>query len=307
VVRGLAAWAVGLGALASGAWAQAPGPTPVFPVAADVVHVTASVHDREGNLVRGLGAEDFTVLEDGRRQRVVVFGRATEPGHEEAFALDLGLLMDTSESMLKEMRLSQEAAIRFLETVPRARELLVIFFDQDLRISRYDNEHQQGLFERILETKGRGTTALYDAIAVYLSRVQDSSGRKVLLLFTDGEDSTSAVSLREVLQLVRGSPVTIYVVAFTGTYGIGSNRFLAARGFLNELARITGGQVFAPQASKELARVYDAILDQLTNQYLLGYVSDNQARDGKFRKLKVEAKDGRLRVRHRAGYYAPRQ
>jgi Ca-activated chloride channel family protein len=291
--------------VATGSRAQDASPTPVFPVATDVVNITASVHDRDGNLVHGLAPEDFTVLEDGKPQKVVVFGQATDAGHEAALALDLGLLMDTSESMLKEMRLSQEAAIRFLENIPRARELLVIFFDQDLRISRYDSENQQGLFERILETKGRGTTALYDAIAVYLDRVQDSSGRKVLLLFTDGEDSTSAVSLSEVLQLVRASPVTIYAVAFGGTYGIGNNRFLAARSFLNELAGITGGEVFVPTASKELAAVYDRILDQLANQYLLGYVSANPARDGKFRKVKVEAKDRRLRVRHRAGYYAP--
>jgi len=75
------------------------------------------------------------------------------------------------------MRLTQESAVRFLDSIPRARDLVAIFFDQDIRISRYTSENQQGLFERILEAKGRGNTALYDAISVYLSRVADSSGR----------------------------------------------------------------------------------------------------------------------------------
>ncbi len=299
--------AVTLLALASeGAAQQPPSATPVFPAGLEVVNIAVSVRDRSGKLVSELGPGDFVVLEDGRPQKVALFTRATEPGHEDALALDLGLLMDTSESMEREMRLSQEAAVRFLENIPRARELFVIFFDHDIRLSRYDSENQQGLFERILETKGAGMTALYDAIAVYLSRVQDTPGRKVLLLFTDGEDSTSALSLAEVLQLVRGSSVTIYAVAFNGSYAMGSNRFISARAFLGELAQVTGGEVFAPHASRELAEVYARILDELSSQYVLGYVSDDSRRDGKFRKLRVEVKDKALKVRHRTGYYAPR-
>ena len=306
-MRGLVLAAVILLALAPGSGAQqTPPSTPVFPAGLEMVNVTVSVRDRDGHLVSGLGPDDFVLLEEGRLQQIALFGRATEPGHEEALALNLGLLMDTSESMRDEMKLTQEAAIRFLENIPRARDLLVVFFDQDLRISRYDSENQQGLFERILETKGSGTTALYDAIAVYLSRVEDSAGRKVLLVFTDGEDYGSALGLAEVLQLVRSSSVTIYAVAFGGTYTMGSGRYLSARSFLSDLTRITGGEVFAPHASKELADVYTKILDELTNQYILGYVSDSARRDGKFRKLKVEVKDKSLTVRHRAGYYPPR-
>ncbi|HEX9202429.1 MAG TPA: hypothetical protein VF964_00585, partial [Vicinamibacteria bacterium] len=81
--------------------------------------------------------------------------------------------MDTSESMKAQIRLSQQSAVRFLESIPRARDLLLIFFDQDIRLSRYNDENQQGLFERILGMKGSGNTALYDAISVYLSRIAD--------------------------------------------------------------------------------------------------------------------------------------
>ena len=156
---------------ASAVTAAAQAPT--FPVGLEEVHVAFTVRDAKGNLVTNLGADDIEVTEDGRPQVVQLFARGTDDGQDtaaarEALTLDLGLLMDTSQSMLKELKLSQEAATRFLEAIPRARELYTIFFDQDLRVSRYDSENQQGLYDRIHEAKGGGDTALYDAIAVYL-------------------------------------------------------------------------------------------------------------------------------------------
>jgi Ca-activated chloride channel family protein len=260
------------------------------------------VRDSAGHLVLDLDADDFVVLEDGRPQAIQLFGRAVDPGHDETLALDLGLLMDTSQSMLQELKLSQEAATRFLQAIPRARELITIFFDQDIRVSRYDSENQQGLFDRIAQAKGGGNTALYDAIAVYLSRVVGGSGRKVLVVFTDGEDSTSDLTLTELLRLIRSSAVTIFPVAFNGEFGAGSSNAIRARGFLNEIADLTGGQVFRPTTSRDLPGIYDKILQELSGQYVIGFISENQRKDGKYRKLKVQVKREGLRVRHREGY-----
>jgi len=284
----------------------------VFGSDLDLVNVTIIVRDDKGHLVPDLEAEDFTVFEDGRRQEALVFGSPASLGGEQPlendnFNINLGLLLDTSESMLKEMRLSQQAATRFLENIPRARDLITIFFDQDIRISRYNSENQQGLFSRIMEAKGNGYTALYDAITVYLSRVADTPGRKVLVLLTDGEDTTSAITLAELLQVVKTSPVTIYPVAFTGSFTMGSNRAMTSRGVLTQLAEISGGAVFVPAASKDLAAIYSAILDELKAQYVLGYVSDNPKADGRFRRLKVEVRGKSLRVRHRQGYVVPKR
>src|SRR5262245_44940710 len=289
--------------------AASPSPArqdaPVFAVDVGVVYVTATVRNEKGDLVSDLAAEDFSIYEDGRPQRVTLFAPAAKPGEDEALALNLGMLLDTSESMREQIKLSQESAIRFLESIPRARDLLLIFFDQDIRMSRYTSENQQGLFERILESKGKGNTALYDAISVYISRVSGSGGRKVLLVFTDGEDSTSAIGIMDVLNLVKSSGVTIYPISFAGgSFGIGNNRFLSAKAFLTQLADASGGSVFAPNASKELSGVYAKILDELQNQYVLGFVSDKPERDRRFRKLKVEVNDKSLKVRNRAGYYA---
>lgn len=277
---------------------------PVFPAGTEIVHVTASVRDAANRLVPDLSAEDFAVFENGRPQALQLFARAVEPGQEDTLALNLGLLLDTSESMLSQLKLSQEAAVRFLESIPRARDLLTIFFDQDIRISRYDSENQQGLFQRIQEAKGGGNTALYDAIAVYLSRVQDSPGRKVLVVLSDGEDSTSALALGQLLELVRSSSVTIYPIAFSAGFPTGGARAQRAKSFLLGLADMTGGQVFAPSASRELAEVYERILSELSAQYVLGFSSSDPRRDGKYRKLKVEVKRKGLKVRHRPGYRA---
>jgi Ca-activated chloride channel family protein len=297
-----------LAAVLAAAWlpgADRPGPEPIFPSQLEEVHLTVSVRDATGRLVPNLKSDDFTVLENGRPQHVQLFGRAVEPGQEEALALDLGLLMDTSASMLQQLKLSQEAAVRFLESIPRARDLVTIFFDDDIRLSRYNSENQQGLFERIADAKGGGDTALYDAISVYLSRVQDSSGRKVLVLFTDGEDTRSALSLGECLQIVRSSGVTIYPIAFTAGFPPGGARALRSKSVLEQMAELTGGAVFYPRSSKDLSGIYERILQELQAQYVLGYVSDDPARDGKFRRLKVDVPGKGVRVRHRAGYFAP--
>jgi Ca-activated chloride channel family protein len=281
-------------------------PTPVFRAGLDLVNVTVTVRDGTGGLGSDLTVDDFVVREDGRPQGLELFAPAALPAEREELALNLGMLFDTSESMRKDLKLSQESAIRFLDAIPRARDLLLIFFDRDIRISRYNSENQQGIFGRILEAKGEGYTALYDAIAVYLSRVAETPGRKTLVLFTDGDDTTSRISPREVEKLVRSSAATIYPVAFPGEYRPNTPESLRSHSFLHSIAGLSGGRVFQPTASRELAAIYQSILDELGTQYVLGYVSDNPKRDGKFRRITVELKRPGLKVRHRPGYDAPK-
>jgi Ca-activated chloride channel family protein len=274
---------------------------PVFRSGVDVVNVTVAVHDERGRLVTDLAAPDFQLYQDGRRQDIRVFARAFEPGRDELLALDLGLLMDTSGSMVQNLKLSRLAATRFLDAVPRARELITIFFDEDIRVSKYDSENQQGLAERIQDLTGGGSTCLYDAIAVYLSRIQGSSGRKVLVLFTDGEDSRSELTQLDLNKLVRTSPVTIYSIAFAPDGVASSQRASKARMVLEHLSDLTGGSVFAPVSYKDLPDIYDKIIDELKGQYVLGFVPDKPAGE-RYHKLRVEVARPGLKVRHRPGY-----
>jgi Ca-activated chloride channel homolog len=280
---------------------------PVFTSQSDVVNLTVTVLDKAGNLVTDLEAQDFQIYEDGRPQKIELFGRSQDgglpldPRTNQALVLDLGLLLDTSESMLKELKLSQEAAVRFLEAVPRARDLVTIFFDQDIQLSRYDGEQQQGLVERIQALKGGGWTALYDAVAVYLSRAEDSGpGRKVVVLFSDGDDSRSVTTLSETIKLIRSSGVTIYAIAFSQS--LPQTKRMTAKAVLQNFAQMTGGEVFTPTSSRDLPAIYDKILKQLSAQYVIGYVSDNPRRDGKYRRIKVELSEPTLQLRHREGY-----
>jgi Ca-activated chloride channel homolog len=273
---------------------------PVFGVQLDMIKAPVTVTDADGRLVKDLTPDDFVILEDGRTQKIELFARAFEPGQDETLALDLGILFDTSESMRNVIKLSQEAVVRFLDAVPRAHELYMIFFDQDIRISRYESERQQGLFERILDAQSSGNTALYDAIGVYISRVFDQTGRKVLVLFTDGQDTTSGLTQSEAMRLLRASGVTVFPIGFVG------DRSPVFRALLDDMAKATGGRAYFPSQSKDLPVIYADILDVLENQYVLGYTSTNTARDGKFRKLKIEVKRSGLMIRHRAGYEAPR-
>jgi Ca-activated chloride channel family protein len=275
---------------------------PSFSAGLDMVNVTVTVRDAHGKLVTDLSAEDFIVKEDGRPQAIEVFARAHEPGQDEVLTLDLGMLLDTSTSMLEQLKLSQEAATRFLESVPRARELITIFFDHEIRVSKYDSENQQGLFDRIHSAKGGGDTALYDAMAVYLSRVEGSAGRKVVVLFTDGEDSRSELTLPEIMALLRSSRVTVYPICFQ-SFAPGTSRAVKSRAVLQQFADLSGGALFNPSASRDLGAIYQKILDELGGQYVLGYVSDNQKADGKLRRLVVELPNHKpLKVRHRTGY-----
>ncbi len=289
------------------ALATAPGlaAPPVFRAGLEMVNVTVTAHDAKGRLVSDLRAEEFSVREDGRLQAVQLFAPAASPEEREELALNLGMLFDTSESMVKEIKLSQESAIRFLDAIPRAKDLLLVFFDNDIRISRYNSENQQGIFDRILNTEGSGQTALNDAIAVYLSRIAETPGRKVLVVFSDGDDTTSRVNPAQVASMLRASDVVVYPVAFVGERP-NSSEGLRARAFLASLAEMSGGKVFSPRASQQLAAIYASILEELGSQYVLGYVSDNAARDGRFRKLAVEVKRPGTRLRYRPGYVVPK-
>jgi VWFA-related protein len=290
--------------LGSATWAgtqETPAPL-VFSVGLEVVNLTVTVRDESGSLVTDLEREDFRVLEDGREQEIEIFGRAHDPGQDEAMALDLGLLMDTSESMIDMLRLSRHAAVRFLDTIPRARDLMTIFFGEVIHISRYSSEQQQGLFARINALESGGNTALHDAVTVYLSRVEDARGRKVAVLFSDGQDTCSSVSQSELLYLVRSSAVTIYPIAVR-SFRRGSADDLKSLAFLHQLADLSGGQVFSLRSSRDLTEIYRKILAEIESQYVLGFISDSPRQDDELRKLTVELSRPGLKPRHRKGYY----
>ena len=275
----------------------------VFRSGLDLVTVGVTVTDRRGAFVGDLTGEDFEVLEDGTPQTITHFA----PGAQgvTAVPLHVGLLFDTSGSMGEDIKLARSAAVRFLNTLSDARDMTLVDFDTEVRVAKYGQGDFPRLVERIRGREPGGWTAMYDALGVYLDGAGENEGRTVLVIYTDGGDTRSAIDVSEVMTLVRASDVTIHAVGFL-SHQPASVR-TAQRMRLREIAEATGGQAFFPSAMKDVEAAYERIVAQIRHQYTLGYTSTNTARDGRWRKvgIRVTRPDSRdVRVQSRQGYFA---
>ena len=268
----------------------------------DVASFTVTVLNRAGEPVTGLKTEDFEVREDDVPQTVSYFSAGSG---EDAVPLHIGLMFDTSESMEKDLAFSRNAAIRFLNTFPKAADFTLVEFSDDVRAARFGQGEFPRLVERIRNSKAHGRTALYDALSVYMGSAFDLTGRKVLVLYTDGGDTSSSRTWDESIRLLRTADVTVYPIGFLTSRG---SARLMQQGQLQEMARLTGGQALFPGSMKELEPMYKRIAAEIHAQYILGYVSTNTARDGKWRKVEIRLRrpaSERLQLRTREGYFAP--
>ena len=289
--------------IVTGAVVAAQQPT-TFRTRVDLVNFGVTVTDKKGSLVGDLVAEDFEVTEDGKRQTLSYFAagdRTGPPGPE----LHLGLLLDVSESMGEDIGFTRTAAIKFLNTLTDAVDITVVDFDTQVRVGRYAQSEFARLVERIRQQKTDGNTALYDAIGVYLDGASGQTGRKIMLLYTDGGDTRSALRFTELLDLLKASDATVYVIGQLEHQTQASRS--TQRLILQQIAEATGGQAFFPQSVKNLDSVYERVIAEIRAQYTLGYLSTNSALDGSWRKVdvKIVRKESRdYRIRSRKGYYA---
>lgn len=275
---------------------------PVFKARVDVVNLGVTVADKRGKLVSELIADDFQILEDGRPQTIRYFAGAQTPAPE----MHLGLLLDVSGSMEEDIAFTRTAAIRFLNTLTEAVDVTVVDFDTEVRVARYEQREFARLVERIRLQKTRGQTALFDAIGVYLDGAAGQDGRKIMLLYTDGGDTRSAMRLSDLLDVVKASDVTIYAIGALEHQSGGAR--MEQQVVLRRIAEATGGQVFLPPSMKDLDKVYEQVASEIRAQYTLGYVSTNEKPDGSWRKVEIRLKRADLkdlRIRARRGYYAP--
>ena len=281
---------------------RASGQDQAFRSRVDLVNVGATVTDRKGNLVADLTVDDFEVYEDGRKQTLQYF--AAGDG-ETAPAMHLGLMLDVSGSMEEDLSFSKTASIKFLNMLTDAVDITVVDFDTEVRAARYSQNEFARLIERIRRKKASGMTALYDAIGLYLDGASGQDGRKIMLVYTDGGDTQSAIRFHELMDLLKASDVTIYPIGSLEHQPSSTRN--QQRMLLQQMADVTGGQAFFPTAVKELDAVYEKVIAQIRAQYTVGYLSTNDKSDGAWRKVEIKMvrKDGRdLRVRSRKGYFA---
>ena len=301
-MRALAAVALALALVSSPADAQAPAATPKpFTVEVDVnvVSVTVVVHDKAGRFIHGLTSADVKVLEDGVPQDVSFFREAA--GGAEKIPLSVVLVLDASGSMKENLPLLQQAANSFIQRMQDVDQALVMQFNNTVKASAEFSSDPDRLEDFVDSLQAWGGTSLYDAVHYGLERVQDQAGRKAVIVFSDGADTTSSLREDDVIAFARSVEATVYSVGIPGGGPGGS-----ARGFLKRVAAETGGDHFFPDRVGDLIKVFNAISEELHNHYALAY-SPKRDPDGAWRAIAVTVNRPDAQVRVRKGYVAAKK
>jgi VWFA-related protein len=255
----------------------------------DVVHITTTVTDKDGNFVRGLPRSAFRVFEDDVRQTITHFAAENIP-------LEIIVAVDVSGSMTDAMGQVKSAVKTFLTALrPNDRVTVIGFNDNVFTLARPSADLATRL-RAIDRLAPWGGTALYDVIVQAIDQLGRQTGRRVLVVFTDGEDLNSHIPLETAVSRIESHDAVLYPIGQGRATDVKSLRVV-----LDELARKSGGRAFFEDIAK-LNDVFARILEELSNQYLLGYVSTNPAHDGTWRTIRVEAPGKDLRIRARQGY-----
>jgi Ca-activated chloride channel family protein len=291
---------------------------PLFKTETHLVDFTFSVRRPDGTLVNTLSREDFQITEDGVPQKIAFFGKEAE------LPLSLGLIVDVSDSQSKFIKRHRKDIERFLHTVVQSRdEVFSICFGNHLRVTndstssidqvmdgleRFD--HGDRHFTEIAaedkrEDQSGGGTALYDA--VYYSTIQklaSSQGhRRVLVVFSDGEENSSAHDLLEAIDAARENDTLIYAIRYTDEKEKQTPHARQGVAAMHHLSAETGGSDF-DALHTDVQEAFKQIAEELRSLYSVAYHSTNRKRDGTFRRVLITTSDPSYGIQARAGYYA---
>jgi len=267
------------------------------------VNVVFTVTDKHGRYIKDLTKDDFKVIDDGRpAQEIRSFHRETD------LPLQLGLLVDASNSVRDRFKFEQESAIEFLnQTVrPTYDKAMVVGFDATPEVTQDFTDDTGLLSHGVRMLRPGGGTALYDAL-YYACRdklgKQPQTGpiRRAIILLSDGDDNQSHVSREEAIEMAQRVEAIVYTIStnVTGSSSAGDK-------ILQRISDATGGRAFFPFQITDVANFFAEIQDELRSQYALSYKPANFIADGRFRTIEILAQNRKnLRVRTRHGYYAP--
>jgi VWFA-related protein len=277
---------------------------PSFRSGIDIVSLNVTVTDGSNHYVTDLAENEFSVFEDGIKQNITFFSRRQQP-------IALSLLLDSSASMEQHLETLQTAATNFVRKLKPNDIAQVVDFDSRVEIRQGFTGNQADLQSAIEQTNAGGSTSLHNAIYIALKELrkvkavaEEDVRRQALIVFSDGEDTSSLVSFEEVLDLAKRSETAIYAIALRGA-DVQAKGFREAEFVMRTLAQETGGRAFFPARIDDLVGVYAQIADELASQYTLGYTSGNQRRDGAWRRLVVQVSRASITPRTKKGYYAP--
>ena len=261
-------------------------------VSVDVVQITAVVTEH-GKFVSGLQQDQFKVFEDGVPQKVEHFSAEGAP-------LEIVVAIDVSESMTPAMPQLKNSVKKFLGALgPKDQVTLAAFNDNMFTLTKRELNVQQRV-RAVDRLSAWGGTALYDVIIRGVQQLSRQPGRRVLVVFSDGDDRTSHATIHAVEQAVRANDATLFMVAL----GRGVKEAQLKSG-IERLVDLSGGRALFVERSEQLDQPFAEILEELSNQYILGYESSNPARNGAWREVKLEVPGTSYSVRARQGYRAP--
>jgi Ca-activated chloride channel family protein len=268
----------------------------------ELINVLFTVADRKGKLVTDLNQSDLKLFEDNKVQTITNFSRETD------LPLTIALVIDTSTSIRDRFKFEQEAAIDFLYRTlrPKKDKAFLITFDSAIELVQDYTDNPEILSKAIRQIRPGGGTKMLDAI--YLTcqeKLKPETGRKIMILISDGDDNLSLETLASSLEMAQKSDVTIFAISTnsSGFFGLTAPK---ADKNLKRLAEETGGRAFFPFKAEDLSTSFQDIGAELRSQYSLAYRSSNVTHDGAFRSIKIETDRKNLKVKSRKGYYAPR-
>jgi Ca-activated chloride channel family protein len=264
----------------------------VSEVTVDAVELYTTVLEK-GRPVNYLQASNFKVFEDGVPQQVQGFE------YVKNLPLSIGLLIDTSASMLESLPEAQQAALKFIDFSigERDRAFFVSFDNEPYLLSKLTGRKDK-LTRSFSGLRAEGSTALYDAIIYGLYQFTGVKGKKALVILTDGKDTASKFDYETLVEYVKKSGLAVYAIGLKI-----SGTDLEVKYKLNKIAQASGGQTFYIDSAKNLETVYRQINDDLRSQYLLTYYSSNAESRDKWRKIEIKVEPANLSARTISGYY----
>jgi Ca-activated chloride channel family protein len=276
-------------------------PTTVFHTTVNLVHVIATVKNSKGELVGTLQKSDFRVFDNGVPQEVREFERQTSQ------PLSIALMIDASGSTAKDLKYETDAATKFLRALlseGNPDDAVALYsFDYEVKEVRGFTHNYPSLDAALKTIHGSGGTSIYDAIYLVSKDLERRKGRKVIIVISDGGDTTSSKKIQESLKEAQFADAVLYaVVVLPITNDAGRNT--GGEHSLIFMAEGTGGRTFFPSYGKELDKAFEDIITELRTQYYLGYYPTGvPLPKNPFHKIEVRLESPDLRVSARNGYY----
>jgi VWFA-related protein len=277
-------------------------PNDVVRVTSNLVPIPASIFDQRGTAVTNLKLDDFELWVDGQLRPLTDLSRSET-------SVRMAMLFDNSGSLDFARDFEKQAAIQFFRHVMRPVDEAAIYSVETDSYLAQPLTRDVLKLQRTIEGFGKpeGSTSLFDAIVDAAIYLRPYSGRRVLVIVSDGIETTSRISdFDTVMQRVISNDCQIFVVQ-TGLYEGANLRALAAERRMEQLTSQTGGAVYLPKTVDELKVAFDQIAADLAQQYILSYYPAGDHRDGRFHALDLRVKSRKdVRIRSRRGYYSPK-